>query len=167
VFNIQLTIIKAVLEKVIQLLNLKRLDSGLEFFRFKTYVGVFEQWEQFFTAEVPELVKYKIPQGCPFRDRVFVLRSKMNGGLITNGKTELVMGFANNLHKNAMNVELRKAMEDDTWAAVDIPTDFYDPIGYLLTGDVWSSNCCNNSDRRNIQTTVLESSIFFDRSIRR
>ncbi len=33
-----------------------------------------------------------------------------------------------------MGKELRQAMEDDTWQTVDIPIDFYDPIGYLLTG---------------------------------
>lgn len=41
VFNIQLTVIKVAMEKVIQLLNLKKLEYSLSFYRFRSYVGLF------------------------------------------------------------------------------------------------------------------------------
>jgi hypothetical protein len=130
-----------VIEKVVQLLSLKKLSSNLEFDRFKNYIYLFEIWEHFFSSEITELIKYNIPSDCTFKDRIYVLKSKMNGHLI------------------------KKAMDDDTWQAVDIPTNFYEPIGYLISGDIWTSILSLYADRRNVQTTVLENSIFYDRSL--
>jgi hypothetical protein len=157
VFNIQLSLIKLVIEKVVQLLNLKKLSNNLEFDRFRNYIHLFEIWEHFFGSEIADLIKYTIPADCTFKDRVYVLKSKMNGHLITTNKSELILNFVNALHKNVMTVELKKEMDDDTWQAVDIPTNFYEPIGYLITGDTWSSillficrssKCTDNSIRK-------------------
>jgi hypothetical protein len=154
-----------VIEKVVQLLSLKKLSSNLEFDRFKNYIYLFEIWEHFFSSEITELIKYNIPSDCTFKDRIYVLKSKMNGHLIATNKTEVVLNFVNALHKNIMTAELKKAMDDDTWQAVDIPTNFYEPIGYLISGDIWTSILSLYADRRNVQTTVLENSIFYDRSL--
>lgn len=83
-------------------------------------------------------MKYTIPTDCPFKDRVYVLKNKINCHSVTSVKVEVTSDFISRIHKNNMD-SLKKAMEDDTWQIVDIPTDFYDPIGYLITGDTWNS----------------------------
>jgi hypothetical protein len=44
IFNIQLATVKLVLDKVVQLLNLRKLSCSLDFYRFRNYVRLFEIW---------------------------------------------------------------------------------------------------------------------------
>lgn len=84
-------------------------------------------------------MKYTIPAECTYRDRVYVLKSKLNGHFISTSKSELLLNFVTALHKNIMTVELKKEMDDDTWQAEDIPTSFYETLSYLIAGDSWNS----------------------------
>ena len=43
-FNIQLFVVKSNLEKFIQLVNIKKIGANVDYFRFKSYLGVLESW---------------------------------------------------------------------------------------------------------------------------
>lgn len=51
VLTFELAVVQLVLDKVMQLINLKKLGCNSEFYRFRSYMRLFESWELFFSGE--------------------------------------------------------------------------------------------------------------------
>lgn len=45
------------------------------------------------------------------------------------------MDYLNRMHKNALTVELKESLDDEIWQPTDIPTEYYDSLHYLITGE--------------------------------
>lgn len=147
IFNIQLFIVKSNMEKFMKLVNLKKLGANIDFYRFKSYLSAIEAWENYFADEVAAMYnQIHVPTESTIKERFFILKNKLNARYITESKNEVIELFFNNLHRNVINFELKKSLEDDTWQVVDIPTSFYEPIGLLLSGESWSPKKRNQNN---------------------
>ena len=45
------------------------------------------------------------------------------------------MDYLNRMHKNALTVELKESIDEEIWQPTDIPTEYYDSLHYLITGE--------------------------------
>lgn len=107
--RLQKAISDFIVTRIRSFLALKKVASNVDYATFMKYVGIIDYW----IDEEHDLEFFNL-------------------GSLRQTRDELLDLYITNMHKETLTRELKQALEGDNYAAVSIPSDYYQQLEFLF-----------------------------------